>query len=1016
MLIKLSLMTLLKQILIFCLMVSGALMYAQTPVFSAKDTVIFKQLDSLFIKANKHISQKQYTEALQLIDSASVIAETNYGRTSSAYSAVLHYKGNLYYSRREFSMAEPLWVEEERIKCSLPETQGEKCMHAKQNLALLWRILGKLDSASVKFNETKVLYEQLQIRDWGYAQLLNSIGNLMSDLGQFEQAIDCFQKSDTLLLQLRRGQESPNNWLVRNGLATAYYKSGNYDLAEHIITDIRQKQKKNAGEKNNLYIGMTILLANIYSDLGQHDAAIQLLLQAKSIREAMEMQKTDAYANVLLNLANNYAELLQYDTAILYFRNAVGIYENEFGRHHPGYLLARQNEGALYAKKGDLETAERILQEVLADQKATTGVEHPSVAKIHYNLADVYAQKNELIIADSILGLALNIQKNTLENNSPDYVQSLRYAAIIGQRMGGKRTAVERYQKALMHYRNLLIQSSKYQTEFQLEIYTSKRLSDIHDLLFSFLHNTPDSAGLLAPTAYDQILLQKGFLLYTSSQVRLWAKRDTFGTKATYEDFISVKRRIGSEYLKPIAERQKLPELEARADSLEKVLVRTVAGFGEALRQVNWREVQGQLRPGEAAVEFVHYRYYDHKARATDSTLYAAIVLLPSDTAPRFVPLCEARQIEAAVREARADQLRFQNLYNALDRPASPLYPLVWQPLIAHLEGVQTVYYSSSGMLHTLNLSAIQPVKRETLSDRYRMVALVSTRQLVVPTNVSPADSTAVVFGGIRYEMDSTKIAEANRDYSNASDSLAIHNSESNAYDDNSPRGSSWPYLPQTKVEAINISNLLKRHGFQTTTRLGFSATEEFVKRLGSNKKPSPQVLHFATHGFFLPAPVTQARQRNEQATDLTLWGDKGGNNPMFRSVIFLAGANHGWKTGKPLEGLEDGILTAYEVSQMDLINTDLVVLAACMTGLGDIQGNEGVYGLQRAFKIAGVRYVLMTLWEVPEPETQELVESFYTKWLVRGLPVPDAFRAAQKEMREVNPNPYYWAGFVLLE
>ena len=137
----------------------------------------------------------------------------------------------------------------------------------------------------------------------------------------------------------------------------------------------------------------------------------------------------------------------------------------------------------------------------------------------------------------------------------------------------------------------------------------------------------------------------------------------------------------------------------------------------------------------------------------------------------------------------------------------------------------------------------------------------------------------------------------------------------------------------------------------------------------------------------------------------------------MIRSGLLLAGANHAWATGKPLrEGMEDGILTAYEISQMNLSNTELVVLSACETGLGDIQGNEGVYGLQRAFKIAGAKYLVMSLWQVDDQATMKFMEVFYRKWLEGKMPIPEAFRATQAEMRERFLNPYLWAGFVLVE
>lgn len=134
----------------------------------------------------------------------------------------------------------------------------------------------------------------------------------------------------------------------------------------------------------------------------------------------------------------------------------------------------------------------------------------------------------------------------------------------------------------------------------------------------------------------------------------------------------------------------------------------------------------------------------------------------------------------------------------------------------------------------------------------------------------------------------------------------------------------------------------------------------------------------------------------------------------MFRSGLALAGANHAWKGKAAIPGKEDGILTAYEISQMDLSNTDLVVLSACETALGDLQGNEGVIGLQRAFKMAGVKQLILSLWKVPDKETVELMTLFYKNW-TRGQPTREALRSAQLEMRK-KYSPYYWAAFVLVE
>ncbi|MBK6930351.1 MAG: CHAT domain-containing protein [Saprospirales bacterium] len=174
--------------------------------------------------------------------------------------------------------------------------------------------------------------------------------------------------------------------------------------------------------------------------------------------------------------------------------------------------------------------------------------------------------------------------------------------------------------------------------------------------------------------------------------------------------------------------------------------------------------------------------------------------------------------------------------------------------------------------------------------------------------------------------------------------------------------------------------------------------------------------LHLATHGYFFPAPPENLRHTGLALDDQTLIF-QASDQAMIRSGLIFAGANTTWTTGQALASGEDGILTAYEISQLNLSNTGLVVLSACETGLGELAGYEGVYGLQRAFKIAGADFLLMSLWQVNDAKTGELMRAFYHQYLDRKLPVPEAFSAAQAALRARYPgSPYVWAGFVLVE
>ena len=538
----------------------------------------------------------------------------------------------------------------------------------------------------------------------------------------------------------------------------------------------------------------------------------------------------------------------------------------------------------------------------------------------------------------------------------------------------------------------------------------------------------------MASLAYDNSLFIKGFVLNASNRINVQKLTDSSSVK-TYYRLKSYHRRLAAEYTKPIAERQNVAELEEKANTLEKELVRTVAGYGDAIRQVEWQEVQDALQPGEAAVEFIHYDYYTPEP--TDSVMYAALVLRPGDEAPRFIPLFEEKELQALLKENPKGKKAYLNeLYGHKKKKAtfSNLYRLIWQPLEKLLADAETVYASPSGLLHRINLGAVMVNRKKVWGDRHELVLMGSTRPLAIRRNSqfavrsspdqvvgqpsavhrppSAGSLSATLYGGIHYDMDSTAIARANQ----GEPPIASIGGELPFFPlERSERGLSWDTLPATAKEAEEIAAIIEKQQGEAETLKGYHATEESFKRLGQDG-PSPRILHIATHGYFYPDPE-ETRERVQLAgSSVSAPAFKISEHPMIRSGLAMAGGNQAWR-GKPVpKGLEDGILTAYEVSQVDLRNTELVVLSACDTGLGDIEGNEGVYGLQRAFRIAGADKLIMSLWNVPDAQTQEMMVLFYKFWLEEGMELCEAFRAAQGEMRKKYKEHFYWAAFVLVE
>jgi CHAT domain-containing protein len=228
-------------------------------------------------------------------------------------------------------------------------------------------------------------------------------------------------------------------------------------------------------------------------------------------------------------------------------------------------------------------------------------------------------------------------------------------------------------------------------------------------------------------------------------------------------------------------------------------------------------------------------------------------------------------------------------------------------------------------------------------------------------------------------------------------------------------QGGPFMYLDGTMEEVEKIRTLADHKRIISVVKSGNEATEESIKSL--YRESSPDVIHIATHGFFFPDVRKNYNKTGLKASvKSAIPGFRSSDNPLMRSGLAFAGANHSWSGEKVPSGMDDGILTAYEVSNMYLSATQLVVLSACETGLGEIRGSEGVFGLQRSFRMAGAKNILMSLWQIPDYQTSELMDQFYRRWF-SGKPIGEAFRLAQNYMKEKYPRePFMWAAFVLLK
>lgn len=289
-------------------------------------------------------------------------------------------------------------------------------------------------------------------------------------------------------------------------------------------------------------------------------------------------------------------------------------------------------------------------------------------------------------------------------------------------------------------------------------------------------------------------------------------------------------------------------------------------------------------------------------------------------------------------------------------------------------------YISMDGLFNFLPISGIRVSKNKYLIDNTGFVYLSILNKSENFIIAEKKDAFHIYYG-INY---------FNKTNSNNSTELSFNNLKQTR----EVYKNIWPKLPNSLYEGSSIIKTLNSAGFKTDSLCCNNASEENVK---NKLKDSPEFLHFATHGFYFG-------KNSGDSSILAI-------NRKKEGLVFAGANNLGWEFGNEITP-NDGILSSKEIANLNLQNTKLVVLSACQTALGEEKGSEGVFGLQRAFKMAGVEYIIASLWKVPDAETAEMMIYFYEN-LAKSESIEVAFRNAQLKMRKKYP-PYYWAGFVL--
>lgn len=805
-------------------------------------------------------------------------------------------------------------------------------------------------------------------------------------------------------------------------LCKAYEYAGQYDLAIQTKTeqmDIHAMRFSDHDETYAMHLGM---LAHLYSIIGDYKIAIEYSDKALGLKKEVFGDESKEYETALLNAAHYHALIGNYEVSTQYLKKAETIVEKLEGKESKSYgtilnLIASMSfrltmfEEALEIEERCYSICQKyknselypvVLQnlsiyssECEKNKKAILYTEEalelhrqnktdvsPEYGVALNNLCTFYIKDKEYKKAEEIGLEALSFFNKKYKNNHAHIVTILVNLSRLYFEKGDINKASSYIAKATEQYRKIILDNFKTLTKSERNYYWIKSMPWFSFELPCYASQSRNNSILCS--AYDGILLAKGLLL--NSERELSEIILNSGNKEAISLYTQIKE-INAKIIhlsSNNASEKAIEDLSQESMQKETQLVKICSEFGDFTKKLNlhWEDIKSSLKDGEVAIEFGKY-----------NGDYFAYVVKNTFIAPKFVAI-----------DFKETENTDKNLSTS-----------VWGNLMQELDGINNIYFAAEGILHTLPIESLPiPGTTSLMSEKYNLYRLTSTREFVF-RNSSYKKGSIVLYGGLDYYCSVAQMkadAETYRKHISATP----HTRSSEITSLLREATIDFPYLQGSLEEVQSIAKITEPQQIRTTVLLHEKGTEASFKALNSQKT---SLLHIATHGYYY-STADSSNVTND------LLGLMFANNNMtvnhedkvlLRSGLIMSGAQNILDGEEIPDYLEDGLLTAQEISNVNLEGLDLVSLSACETAKGDITG-DGVFGLQRGFKKAGANSILMSLWKVDDEATCKLMTEFYSNWIGKKMTKHDALEAAKKTVRETKgwEDPKYWAAFILLD
>ncbi|MBS1507717.1 MAG: CHAT domain-containing protein [Bacteroidetes bacterium] len=848
---------------------------------------------------------------------------------------------DFYYDKGDYDKARPLYEQVKNETEKKVGKQHEDYAYACMDLAFLYRSIGLFTKTEANYLEALEVYKKPGADADDYARVVGSLGEL-------------------------------------------YYKLGQYKKAEPLMLQARDLILKKSGKRSTQYVTSQVNLANFYGSLGQQEKAEAILIESKEIAFNMNRESTQ-YTGACHNLAVFYQTMKKYELAEPLFNEALTIRERMFGKRSRYYTATCLGLGQCYSYRHMDAKAEAYLKEAV-DLSLSLFSEHHYYYGIACNaLAVHYSQTGQYAQAEVYAKKAMEATEKSLGTNHSSYAVNCWNIGDVYKVQGRYTKAAPYFLKGRETHLSIIENQFAFLSASEREDFlNSFKVYFEHYNSFGLLSKDPKALGVM----YDNQLIIKALLFNTQNKIKknILNSGDTSLIRK-FQDWQDRHEYLAKVYQMSIDERKKrninLPQLEEQANTVEKQLAALSETFskGNDKKRYTWRDVQKRLKPKEAAIEMVRFRWM--KKKFSDTLYYAALIVTPESKHPELVLLENGRALEKCL-------VYYRNCIK-LNLTDTLSYAMFWKPIANKLKtlspSLRKVYFSPDGAYYSLNLQTLfNPRTEKYLADETDIQVVTNTKDIVLQKGTRDIPASASLFGYPDYNTIASS-APVKSQYDDEASAV-----EPDSISTLLPKGN-IAMLPGTEKEVKELEKSLQQAHWQTSSYLLADASELKLKNL-----PKPKLLHIATHGFFMSEDNTDQKKQS---------------NPLLRAGLLLAGAQQ-TLNGKTNPDGEDGILTAYEAMNLNLDDTELVVLSACETGLGEVKNGEGVFGLQRAFQTAGAKSIIMSLWKVSDESTEELMRAFYDRWLATGNK-REAFKQAQLQIKDKYKDPYHWGAFVIV-